>query len=220
MHLAALNHFKQHASLMLITQRQQIPLNEYLCFIDSCARSGVSCVQLREKHATPEFLFTFGQALKETLDPLGIPLIVNDNIELAQKLNAAGVHLGQTDTNPEKARALLGPHKIIGLSIESEDQLFRANTLPLDYVAASAVFETHNKSNLQKIWGLEGVKYLAQHSQHPLIGIGGINLHNINSVLNAGACGIAVIGALHEDANPAQMAYHLRKCIDPTFTLS
>lgn len=203
--------FKPYHPLMLLSQRQQMPLVDYLRFIQLCAQSGVSCVQLREKNATPEFLLEFGQKLKTILDPLNVPLIINDNVALALQLDAAGVHLGQSDGDPLEARKLLGPHKIIGVSIESEEQLITANTLPINYVAASAVFESKNKSNLQKIWGLEGVQYLSKMTHHTLIGIGGIDIHNVKSVITAGAHGVAVIGALHEAHNPQAMAQRLRQ---------
>jgi len=200
--------------LMLLTNRQGIAVDDYLQFIKVCAVSGVTAVQLREKQQTPEFLLMFGQKLKEILDPLAIPLIINDDIALALKLDAAGVHLGQSDGDPVLARKLLGPAKIIGVSIDSIDNLVSANQLTIDYVGISAIFATVNKANVKTTWGLDGLQQIAALSKHPMVGIGGITALNTAAVLAHGADGIAVIGAVHEAPNPAKATQRLRHIID------
>lgn len=205
---------KNFYKLILVTHRQQVPLEDYLFFIKQCASSGITSVQLREKNANFDFLLTFGARLKNILDPLNIPLIINDDVDLALKLNASGVHLGNSDGDARSARNQLGPDKIIGLSIESESDLHAANKLPVNYVAASAVFKTKNKSDIQVTWGIDGVKLLSKQSNHPLVGIGGINSFNVLSILNAGAKGIAVISALHDAKNPTEMTRTLRDMLD------
>lgn len=205
-----------HASfykLMLVTNRQQTPMDDYLRFIEICAHAGITSVQLREKHQTAESLFSFGQQLKTILDPLHIPLIVNDDMQLALELNASGVHLGQTDGDPNLARELLGPNKIIGISIDTEEHLINANGLPIDYVGIGAIYPTANKKNVTTVWGVEGLRQLIPHSKHRVIGIGGINENNAVDVLSSGAHGIAVIGALHDTDNPAQVIHTLRHLI-------
>jgi thiamine-phosphate pyrophosphorylase len=200
--------------LMLVTNRKDIPLNEYLEFVKICATSGITSVQLREKGANFNFLLEFGQKLKNILDPLGIPLIVNDDIKLALKLDASGVHLGQTDGDHKRARDLCGSDKIIGISIDSKENLMTANDLSITYVGVGAIFETGNKKNIVTLWGLEGLHMLSRQSKHPIIAIGGINEHNIVSVMTAGAKGIAVIGVLHDTNNPRHLAQLLRHIID------
>lgn len=200
--------------LMLVTNMQNKPMCDYLKFIATCVQAGVTSVQLREKQLTPEALFSFGLKLKEILDPLNIPLIINDHVDLALKLNASGVHLGQTDDDPLLARALLGPDKIIGVSTDTEEDLLKANTLPLDYVGVGAIFNTQNKKNVRTIWGTQRLQQAAPLCQHPIIAIGGINLTNLPAVLNSGASGIAVIGALHDVDNPAAMTQNLRDIIE------
>ncbi len=200
--------------LMLVTNRKSQPLSDYLQFIEQCISSGITSVQLREKDGNPSFLRDYALQLKTLCDSYNVPLIINDNLELAREIKAQGLHLGQTDGSPHIARQRLGSHKYLGLSVESEGDLRRANGCALDYVAASAVFPTANKSNLRRFWGLEGLSLLAKSSVHPLIAIGGINLDNVAEVIAAGAQGIAVIGALHEAENPAQMTANLRLLID------
>ncbi len=201
-------------TLMLVTNRQNKPIAQYLQWIKSCVNAGVTAVQLREKDQSQSSLLTFGQALKETLDRLEVPLIINDNIELAIKLNAAGVHLGQTDGDPNHARRCLGADKFIGVSIDSESQLETANDLPIDYVGIGAIFPTRNKLNVKTTWGLNGLKYLSQFSRHPIVGIGGINEQNAKRVILAGAHGLAVIAALHDANDAIKTTKQLRHIID------
>ncbi|WP_019217837.1 thiamine phosphate synthase [Legionella tunisiensis] len=200
--------------LMLVTHRESCSLAEYLVFIEQCVSAGVSAVQLREKNASPAFLLEFASKLKTLLDHYNIPLIINDDLELALAVNAQGLHLGQTDGSPQLARQRLGPGKFLGLSIETEDDLQRANQYVVDYVAASAVFPTQHKKNIRTIWGVDGLHSLSLRSTHPIIGIGGIDQHNVNEVMAAGAKGIAIIGALHKAENPALMAATLRQLIE------
>lgn len=200
--------------LMLVTQREHTPLLEYLHFIKKCIDAGVTCVQLREKNADLAFKLQFAQQLKLLLTPCNVPLIINDDLDLAMLVDAEGVHLGQSDGSPQRAREQLGTNKFIGLSIESEDELKQADLLDLSYVAASAVFPTPNKKNLKTIWGIDGVNKLCQQTRHPLIGIGGINEYNLQQLMQAGAEGAAVIGALHGTHDPGGMTARLRKIID------
>lgn len=200
--------------LMLVTNRLNTPLANYLQFIEHCATAGITAVQLREKQQPRECLLMFGLELKRILDPRHIPLIINDDVELALELNASGVHLGQTDGDPQHARNVLGPNKIIGVSIDSAEHLIKANELPLDYVGIGAIFNTANKHNVTTFWGTQGLQQLALNSKHPIIGIGGINEENAADVMLAGADGIAVIGALHDAMYPNQIARNLRLIID------
>lgn len=206
------NHF--FYKLMLVTDRKQMPLDDYLQFIKTCASGGITSVQLREKHLSAEACLSFGRKLKEILDPLNIPLIVNDNIELALQINASGVHLGQTDGDPELARQRLGPDKIIGVSIDTEDNLIKANHLPIDYVGVGAIFPTTSKPNITTVWGTSGLNALSHQSKHPIIGIGGINESNALEVLTSGAQGIAIIAAIHDANDPYLTTQNLRHIIE------
>ena len=188
----------------LLTNAQDFPDDSYLSFIEVCARSGITHLQLRQKNWSYSDLLSFGQELKAVLSSYDVPLIINDDFELMMDLNAEGIHLGQSDSNPVLVRQEVGEDKIIGLSIESMNELMNANQLDcLDYVAASSVFPTDTKKNLKTIWGIDGLQLFCQQSRHPVIAIGGINLNNVNQVYSAGAAGVALISAIHEAANPS-----------------
>jgi len=200
--------------LILVTDRKNTPLDEYLEFIKICAAAGVTSVQLREKNATPEFLLLFGKKLKTLLTPLNIPLIINDQVQLAFDLDADGVHLGQEDGDPTSARKILGPNKIIGFSVYSQQDLTAANSLPINYLGVGAIFNTSSKKDVPAVLGVTRLKEIATNAQHPIVGIGGINTENADSVMQAGANGIAIINAIHSAKDPAKIIRKLRTIID------
>lgn len=204
----------QYFKLMLVTNKKDKPLNEYLDFIKSCAKSGITSVQLREKNLSYDELREFGKQLKAVLDPLGIPLIVNDHVKLAHELGAASVHLGQTDGDVREARALLGDDKIIGLSVDSIEQLSIAHMLPIDYIGVGAIFPSKTKRDVAVVLGCDGLKQIALASKYPVIAIGGITALNAGEVIQAGAHGIAAIGAFHDGKDPISSTKNLRSMID------
>jgi len=203
--------FKNILKLCLLTHCS--PHNyftNYNEFILLAIKGGVTSIQLRDKTSSYESLRTKALKLQTLLKPLNIPLIINDNVQLAKEIDADGVHLGQKDSSPEDARAILGENKIIGWSIETMEQLQIANqSNAINYIAASAVFSSHNKKNCNTIWGLDGLKAVSQNSLHPVVAIGGINIDNVEKVITQGAAGIAVISALHDHPDPEFTAKQL-----------
>lgn len=182
---------------MLVTNKGDMKLEDYLSLVKICILSGVTSVQLREKVADYDYLLYFGRKLKEVLSCFKVTFIVNDNINLASSLDADGLHLGQDDGDPMYARKILGSNKIIGISVNSKEDLLRANDLPIDYVGVGAIFPTISKVNVKNIWGLKGLRSLSVISRHPIVAIGGLNESNISSVMSFGASGVAVISAIH-----------------------
>ncbi|MCS5707596.1 thiamine phosphate synthase [Candidatus Berkiella cookevillensis] len=205
---------KNFYKLMLVTHRQDCPLEQYLIFIKRCVAFGITTVQLREKNASHRFLIEFAARLKEILDPLNIPLIINDRLDVALASNACGVHLGQSDGSVLHARAMLGAHKIIGTSINSIERLKAANDLPIDYIGMGAIFRTKTKHNVVRHWGAQGLNQAAKLARHPIVAIGGITTKNVADVLKNGANGIAVISAIHDASDAREVTQQLRKSID------
>lgn len=196
MHLSALK-------LCLITHPHSSSSEDYESFICQAIKGGVTAIQLRNKKNSEAAIYDIAIRLLSIMCPLGIPLIINDNVRLAKDTHAAGVHLGQSDLSPLQARQYLGSDKIIGWSIETLEQLEHANQLDcIDYVAASAVFPSTTKHDCKTIWGLTGLKTITQQSRHPVVAIGGINILNIRDVMAQGAHGAAVVSAIHNHAHP------------------
>ena len=203
---------KDHLKLCLVTKTTINTFDVYKKFLLQAVEGGVTLVQLREKFKNPTELKSIALELKSILK---VPLIINDNIEIAKEIDADGVHLGQSDSSPILARELLGPKKIIGLSIETLPQLTIANQLTcINYIAASAVFPSKNKSDCKTIWGLDGLQKITQLSKHPVVAIGGIDQHNIQQIIENGASGAAVIGAIHDQDDPKTAARNLLKKIN------
>lgn len=205
---------KSFYRLMLITQKKNIPIQHYLDFIKKCADGGISALQLREKSLSFTELVDFGYALLEILQPYQIPLIINDFPLLAQELKTPYLHLGQNDSSINHALSLV-PSAKIGVSIETDQNIYEANLIPnLAYVTASAIFDSTNKNNIKTIWGLEGLQKLSSLSKHPLTAIGGITLQNTAEIIQHGAKGIALIGAIHNTEDPYQTTKEFRRILD------
>jgi thiamine-phosphate pyrophosphorylase len=200
--------------LMLITQLSNASLSEYLNFISHCSQAGITAVQLREKNLSYSELLYLGQELKKMLDPMHIPLIINDHLELCLELNAAGLHLGQKDGNIENARKRLGPHKILGLTVNTLEQVEKANDFPIDYIGVGAIFPSKNKPDVESIWQISGLKQAVNRSRHPIVAIGGVDDSNASAVMAAGASGIAAIGAFHNAIQPEKMTQKLKAIVE------
>jgi thiamine-phosphate pyrophosphorylase len=178
--------------------------------VAAAVQGGVTCVQLREKQlGTREFL---AQALilKALLAPQGIPLVINDRIDIAMACGADGVHLGQNDLPVDEARKLLPPGVFIGWSVESMDDVQQSAALPVDYLGVSPIFSTPTKTDTKDPWGLEGLAVVRAATPLPLVAIGGIHGGNARDVLRAGADGLAVVSALCAADDPRAAAATLK----------
>jgi len=180
----------------------------------AAVHGGVTCVQLREKEASSQVFYAQACALMALLEPLDVPLVINDRIDIALACGAHGVHLGQSDLPVTVARKLLPPHVFIGWSVESLDDVQRAQTLPLDYLGLSPVFATPTKTDTAEPWGLAGLRRARSASTHPLVAIGGIHAGNAAQVRAAGADGLAVVSAICAADAPKDAAAMLRAIAD------
>lgn len=196
------NTFHKSLKLCLITNyTEQQTFAEYLLLIKEAARAGITMLQLRDKSRSYLEIKQMALELKKLLTNFDIPLIINDYVELAQEIDAEGVHIGQSDIELEKAIKILAPNKIIGVSIEKLSDLKSINQFNANlYVSASAVFQSSTKNNCKTIWGIDGLKEIIVQSLYPVMAIGNINKENAKSVIQAGAAGVAVISALHNSS--------------------
>ncbi len=159
-------------------------------------QGGIRIIQLREKELPEkDFIRLASEALKLTR-AAGAFLIINDSVEVAQAAGGDGLHLGQGDTPLTNARKVLGDNVVIGVSVKTTGEAIHAERDGADYVAVNGIFPTATKEDLGYLPGLEGVTKIRQATKLPVIGIGGINIHNCREVLKAGADGIAVVTAI------------------------
>ncbi len=172
-------------------------------------RGGASCVQLREKNLSTRAFVEEALRIKRLLETYRVPLIINDRLDVALAAGAHGVHIGQDDMPYEAARRIMGPEAIIGLSVETWDDVERAETLDCDYLGVSPVFETPTKTDTKGSWGLDGLAKIRACSHHVLVAIGGINLANAGDVITSGADAVAVVSAVCAAPNPERASREL-----------
>jgi thiamine-phosphate pyrophosphorylase len=203
-------------SLYLVTDDKLCEERSLKDIILSAAKGGVSVVQLRAKHITSRKYVELGKNILKILKPFEVPLIINDRLDIALAIEADGIHLGQSDIHFTDARRTMGPKALIGISVETIEQVFEAESWDVDYLAVSPVFSTQTKKDTSSPWGLDGLKKARSVSKHPIVAIGGIHLNNIKDVLNAGADGIAVVSEILSASDPTDAALKLKEFIGDT----
>ncbi len=199
--------------LYLVTDRQFVGSRPLEDLVRAALRGGITAVQLREKQASTREFVELARRVKTIVASAGVPLIINDRVDIALVAGADGVHLGQLDMDCRDARRILGPDAIIGLSVENMEQAELAASLDADYLAASPIFATPTKPELTGEWGLEGLAALRAASRRVLVAIGGIYAANAAEVVRTGADGIAVVSAICAAPNPETAARELRDIV-------
>ena len=205
---------KDALKLYLVTDRDLSLGRSLEDVVSEAVKGGVTIVQLREKDASTGEFVALARRLMSILKPLGIPLIINDRVDVALAVDADGVHIGQSDMAYADARRLLGPDKIIGLSVESLEDLEAANALDVDYVGISPVYGTPTKTDTAEPFGLEGLRRAVEMSVHPTVAIGGMNAATIGEVMEAGADGVAVVSAICSAEDISKAASELKTIVE------
>lgn len=163
--------------------------------VEAALKGGVTCVQLREKELDKAAFLAEAKEMKALCHAYGVPLLINDNVDIALAADADGVHLGQSDMNPKKARELLGAEKIIGVSARTVEQAESAEEAKADYLGSGAVFGTATKKDA-KAMPISRLKEICRAVKIPVIAIGGVNSDNIKELKDSGIAGVAVVSAI------------------------
>ncbi|NPA58300.1 MAG: thiamine phosphate synthase [Aquificae bacterium] len=156
---------------------------------------GATAVQYRAKNKTAKQMYREANALRKLCREKGVPFIVNDRVDLAVAVNSDGVHVGQEDLPVEAVRRIVGWERIVGLSTKNLSQVREANGLPVDYIGFGSVFPTGTKEDAT-VSGIEMLKEAVKLSIQPVVAIGGINLSNIDRVIETGCKNVAVVSAV------------------------
>lgn len=196
--------------LQLVTSRSIASGRSLIDVVCEAVAGGVTCVQLREKECTTRDFLHEACLLIKLLKPLGVPLIINDRVDIALAAGANGVHLGQTDMPISHARRLGPPDWIVGVSAESIEDALRAEKEGADYIGVSPVFSTPTKIDTAPPLGLDGLRQIRAAVRTPLVAIGGIHCGNGREVVLAGADGLAVVSAIIAADSPRAAAVTLR----------
>lgn len=186
-------------SIYLVTDEACLHGRPLLKCVEEALAAGVTLVQYRAKAADGGVLYTEACRLKELCDKYSVPLIINDRLDIALAVGAAGVHLGQDDLPCAVARRLLGEDFIIGVSAHNPAEAVQAVSEGADYLGCGAVFGTATKHDVAKL-GLENLRAIRKAVAVPMVGIGGITADNYAEVLATGADGAAIVsGILAQD---------------------
>lgn len=182
--------------LCLVTDRDLSRGRPTLDIVGAAVRGGATMVQLREKNATTRAFLEEARALKEFLAPFGVPLAINDRLDIALAVGADILHVGQSDMHVDDVRRIAGDRLAVGLSITCEADMLRADARAADYLGVGPVYAQQTKPDATPPLGIEGFRALMQHATKPVVAIGGLNAGNSAPVLAAGAAGLAVVSAI------------------------
>ena len=197
--------------LYLVTDEKACLGRDLFWIVEEAVKGGVDLVQLREKELSHGDFLQRARKLKKLLDRYSIPLIINDNLEIAKTIGALGVHVGVNDVTPQQIRKVWRSCECLGYSIEYLDQIESSEVSACDYVAASPVFSTPTKTNTMSEWGLAGVSKIKSLTSTPLVAIGGINISNAAAIIQAGADCLAIVSGICSAKDPRVAAESFKK---------
>jgi thiamine-phosphate pyrophosphorylase len=182
-------------------------------FTNDIIDGGVTCLQVRCKQADTRGLLELAGRVVQVASGRGIPVIVNDRVDVAMAVGAQGVHLGERDLPLAQARGICGPKLIIGVTVRDARCAMIAEEQGADYVGVGPVFATSTKPELVPI-GPAVLEAISKQISLPILAIGGINEENVAIPVEQGATGVAVVSALRQCRNPKEVASRLRNAID------
>jgi len=203
-----------NSRLYLVVSHEACLGQDLISVTEQAIKGGVDIVQLREKKLTTLEFTQTALRLKEVLDRYSIPLIVNDNLDVARNCNSSGIHVGNNDMAPSKIKQLWPDCGTLGYSIEYLNQLENSEIDCADYLGISPVYTTPTKTDTVTRWGIEGIKEIRKRTIKPLVAIGNINESNAYEVIKSGADCIAVVSAICGAVNPAKAAWAIRNEIE------
>lgn len=179
--------------LYVITGEEFHPGRPLLEVMKEALEGGADFIQLRDKKSTKKQILEKAKALRELTKQYNVPFIVNDHIDIAIAVNADGVHLGQDDLPLREARNIIGDKKIIGISTHSLEQAREAERGGADYIGVGPIFPTQTKEDVVEPVTLSYLREVVENISIPFVPIGGIKLHNVDEVLDAGAKNVCVV---------------------------
>jgi len=186
---------KKDLILYAVTDRTWLGNKTLYEQVEEALKGGTTFVQLREKELDNETFLKEAFEIKALCRKYNVPFVINDNVEIAKKIDADGVHVGQSDMKAENVRAILGNDKILGVSAQTVEQAVLAEKMGADYLGVGAVFPTGSKADAEAV-SYETLKAICEAVSIPVVAIGGISTSNVSKLENSGISGIAVISAI------------------------
>ena len=202
------NKFQFNKSLYLVTE-ESVPLDTLLDTIQKAVAGGVDVVQLREKNSDGKIFYEKALAVKQLLHNTGVPLIINDRVDVALAIGADGVHLGQSDLPLPAVKKIIPETMIVGISAATLEEALEAEKNGADYIGVGALFSTSSKQDAKVL--PEGMfDRICQQVSIPVIAIGGLTAERLQSLSNSSISGAAVVSAIMKAVNPEQAARELK----------
>ena len=184
--------------------------------VEKAILGGTTFVQLREKNATDEEFLQLALDVQKVCKKYNVPFVISDNVELAAKIGADGVHVGQSDMNALDVRALVGSDKILGVSAQTVEQAVLAEKQGADYLGVGAVFRTSMKDDADYV-PYETLKAICDAVTIPVVAIGGITADNMHELKGSGICGVSVISSIFGKEDITAAAAELKKKVAENF---
>lgn len=203
---------KKDLLLYAVTDRRWLGGRRLVDRVEEALKGGVTFVQLREKDLDEERFLEEAREIKELCGRYQVPFVINDNVDIAQAVDADGVHVGQSDMEAGDVRARLGQDKIIGVSAQTVEQALLAESRGADYLGVGAVFATGSKADASEV-DHETVKAICQAVHIPVIAIGGITRENVGALAGTGVCGTAVISAIFAQEDVEEETRKLKEAV-------
>jgi len=183
-------------ALYLVTDRGILRGRDIFQAVEDAIKGGVTLVQLREKDVSSLDFYNIALKMTDIARHYNVPLIINDRLDIALAVDADGLHIGQEDIPIEVARRLLGKSKILGYSVSSVEEAIHGQKNGANYLGAGPVYPTGSKADANAPIGIHGLKKIKESVNIPVVGIGGINITNINEVKSSGIDGISIISGI------------------------
>lgn len=208
----------QTMRLYAVTDRAWTGRQSLMEQVEDALKGGVTCVQLREKELDEEEFLKEAVKMKKLCAQYGVPFIINDNVEVAVKCGADGIHVGQKDMEAGNVRALVGEDMMIGVSAQTVEQALAAQEAGADYLGVGAVFNTTTKLDACEV-SHETLRKICDTVDIPVVAIGGISKKNIQELSGTGADGVALVSAIFSAENIEQECKELRSLSERTFSV-
>lgn len=200
---------KKDLLLYAVTDRAWLRGETLYGQVEKALKGGATFMQLREKNLDEEHFLQEAVEIKELCKKYHVPFVINDNVDIAVKMDADGVHVGQSDMEAGDVRAKLGPDKIVGVSAQTVEQAVLAEKRGADYLGVGAVFSTGTKLDADDV-SYETLKAICEAVSIPVVAIGGITKDNLMELKGSGIDGIAVVSAIFAQANIEEATRELR----------
>lgn len=198
--------------LYAVTDRRWSDNDTFYNHIEESLEGGVTFLQLREKNLDTDSFFKEAIKIKELCKKYNVPFIINDNVEIALKSNADGIHVGQDDMDVKEVRKLIGKDKILGVSVQTVEQALLAQSQGANYLGVGSIFTTTSKDDAKSV-SINTLKEICNAVNIPVVAIGGIDKDNVKQLSQTGISGIAVISAIYANKNIKSATMKLKELI-------